>query len=235
MKTLWIAVMVLPAAVTACGGGTKQEMASGEPEQQLTPVGEPIAVDAAYPADQPVRRYLIAGGKDDGKVMVVSRREDAGATIESWTIDGEARPRFERVLREEADGSLVMPEQRSFDRDVRTVFDPPLAVFPAALESDAPFVMTSRMTVHPLKRPKAIKERGTARVEISLRGSEGQEGSGAVVMRTVFTADLQSADVVRTTDRWFVRGEGMSRERYEETVKALGLIIERSAETFSAE
>jgi hypothetical protein len=241
MSNVCIASLVLAALMlSGCrGSGERVESPEGA-VGELRAATAAIGATAAYPAEAAeaaARRYSIAGGKDDGKVMVVDRRADGGATIESWTIEGETRPRFERLLRREADGSVVMLEQRSVDRNVRSVFDPPLAVFPAELSVEGSFTMSSRMTVHPLDKPKAIKERGMARVEITMRGMQALRGGAgdAVVVRTVFTADLKSADVVRTTDRWFVPGEGLAREHYEESVKVLGVMVERTSETFASE
>jgi hypothetical protein len=45
---------------------------------------------------------------------------------------------------------------------------------------------------------------------------------------------LKSADVVRTTDRWFAPNGGVVREAYEETVKVFGIVVERTGETFEA-
>jgi len=244
MKKLLSVVLTVWTAVGAgCGSGQKVVEADG-PVGELGAVNGGLEAGQAYPVQEGTAvaggdhatKYRVSGGKDSGKVMVVERSREGEVLIERWTIEGEKQPRFDRVLSEEADGSLVMREQRSYDRNVRSVFVPPLMVFPAKLEGDAAFTMSSKMTVHPLDKPKSIKEQGMARVEISLRGTQAHRkgAEASTVVRTVFTADLKSADVVRTTDRWFAPGAGMVREAYEETVKVFGVLVERSAEVFAA-
>lgn len=235
VKFCGVLVLGIGVALGGCRGGS-QVVDGAAPGGELRAATTGLEGSAAYPAasDGIARRFLLRGGKDDGKWVRVERRGEAGTLIESWTVEGEKGPRFERVLDRGADGSVVMREQRSFDRNVRSVFEPPLMVFPARLEPDASFTMSSKMRVHPLDKPKVIKEQGMARVEITVRGVQALAAGAdeSVVVRTVFTADLKSADVVRTTDRWFVPAQGMVREVYEETVKVFGVVVERTGETF---
>lgn len=229
-----IGVILLAAVLGGCGGG-KQQIAADGPNGVLRPASAELEGAKANPSSATAeKRFVIAAGKDVGKTVVVLDRVDGGSIVQTWTIEGEKRPRFERHLIRDDDGALAMREQRSFDRAVVSVFDPPLMVFPAKLAPGESFTMSSKMVVHPIDKPKSIKERGTAKVVITLRGlqSPGRGKEPADVVRTVFTADLQSADVTRTTDRWVAPGFGLVVEQYEESVKVFGVVVEKTAETF---
>jgi len=92
-----------------------------------------------------------------------------------------------------------------------------------------------RIRLPRLDNPSKLKERGTATSITTIESIDLIETpSGpleAVRVRTVFESQLRAASATRTTDRWYTNELGLVAERWDETVTAFGITIERSERT----
>jgi len=180
----------------------------------------------------------ITAGDDAGKTWMVrpedvQRAQDGtlkGFTI-TWTLGQEPRPRSEREMLIDADGSLTMARVVDRPHSVITVFDPPVLVIPARINSGATVRQDCRVTVYELKDPKRVKTRGDAAVEARYNGVEAGSPDKLRVLTTTLDLNLTAARSRRTTTRWFHPDHGLLRERFEEQVRVLGVIIESSGQT----
>lgn len=250
---------VLAAAAllaVGCAGGSRSPGAvSGVVLGAESPATAPLEVGDAYPriaaGETAELRYRITDGQDAGQTAVLAlnrcehlRQKQATAADADdnrlclrWTIEGESRERNTRLWSRAGSGLIVMGLMLNPEREVVTSFDPPLAIFPKELIPGEAFTQDVRMTVTDSNgRPK---EQGRARLEMTLEADQELTLGGtrlqAQRVRTVFRADLRRARIVRTTQRWHVAGFGPVLEQFEEEVRAFGLVVERTRQTFVIE
>lgn len=192
---------------------------------------------------------VIDAGRDAGKSWVVVprdiRRGDDGRMtgfVLDWTLGGESRPRSERTMLVEADGTLSMSRVVQRDRSVETVFEPPLLVMPARINPGATVRQDVSVTVLDLDKPGRVKERGSALIEASFLGRQEPIGAGAgdaagLLYVTKLEIRLSAARSERTTERWFAFPEsglsGLLRERFVETIRVFGVIIESTRQSMT--
>jgi hypothetical protein len=212
----------------------------------------------------------ITDGKETGKswhvvpTNITRRESDAGAALDAftleWTLEGEATPRSVREMRLEPDGDLVMARVFQHDRNVITVFDPPILVMPAHINPGAVVRQDSKVVVYELKNPKKIKEKGGATLEARFEGeaaspspsepraqARGQNPPSASMPSTPprtrlyttnLTLNLSAAKSERFTSRRFdlppPQGTGtLLEESYEEKIRVLGVTIESTRQTMT--
>lgn len=194
----------------------------------------------------------ISEGKDAGKswhVVPTSVKKGEGGGIESftllWTLEGEASARSEREMIVEADGDLTMSRVVQRDRSVITVFDPPVLVMPARINSGAVVRQDGKVVVYELKNPKKVKEKGEFVLEARFEGevetaAGGSGGEGAGGRERLFTTrlelNLSAAKSERATWRRFApaapAGNGaLVSESFEEKIRVLGVTIESTRQT----
>jgi hypothetical protein len=213
----------------------------------------PDALRALDEGEATARRFALIEGEGAPGVMVDETRpgEVAGQALIVTTYEGEKQPRRARVIAKRDDGALVMPSMDNIDREVRVVFEPPLLVFPAALDPGATVREQSKMTVHPIDKPARVKERGTGTIDITFVALERIELHGKPVdaarVRVVFRSDLRAADAEHVTERWLDpggeeegadaarAGSGTLRESWAEEVVVLGLAKTTTRQTFEVE
>lgn len=132
------------------------------------------------------------------------------------------------------DGSLHLLRTDSLRDDARTTFDPPLLLAPNVLRGDAEFVSDASMRVESLSAQRE-RDQGTARRTIRVvRGERIRTPIGewnATVVESVFTATLDMAVAKHRTTLWIVPGIGAVIERWEASVKVLGLPVPRDRGT----
>ncbi len=208
-------------------------------------VGEGIDLASAramvaglQPGETRTRLFEVVEGEDEGSRRRMEVSNESGTLRITTTLAGEDRPRSAERMRVGTGGDLVSERSVTRDRDVITEFDPPLLVFPARLEPGTPARGTNRFIVHPLSDPERVKQRGNATVEITLVGREAVSLPDAVVqalrVRTRLEVDFGAAEVERTTDQWLMPGAGLIAERYDETIRVLGVPTERRHGTMRA-
>ena len=189
------------------------------------------------------RTFEIVAGESSGHERRLDVRTEDGEIVVTSTIVGEEHPESVDRWTVSADGSLVALRSMTRDHEVITGFDPPLLVFPKRLEPGAPATMSNEFIVHPVAHPSRVKQRGKATLSITLVGIEevtlGSGSIDALHVRSELKIDFGVAAVDRVTDQWFAVGKGEERdgiggiiaERYDETIKVLGIQTERHAGT----
>lgn len=184
-------------------------------------------------------------GKSWHVVPVDPRRDDEGrltAFTLRWTLEGEPTPRSERRMIVTPTGDLAMDRVVQRDRSVITVFKPPVLVMPARINPGATVRQDAAVTVYELDRPKKIKDKGTATVEITYAGlgpepgpnasSDDADRAGKRILRSSLLIDLSAATSERFTERWF-DDAGLVRESYEEKIRVLGVTIDSSRQSMT--
>jgi len=238
------------AVLIGCTGAAKPGAVAGGPLGPERPPAAPLTADDAYPQlrarDAVALSYRITDGHDSGQraeLLFTScdRLENpprigqpADHACILWTVAPEDAPRNTRIWTRAGSGLIVMGRMLNPERSVVTTFDPPLVVFPAGLEPGVPFTQSVGMKVTDERgRPK---EQGSATLETTLDAAQDLTLAGQTVetarVRSVFRANLKNARIVRTTDRWHIPGVGPVMEHFEEEVRVLGLIVERTSQTF---
>ncbi|MFM9956473.1 MAG: hypothetical protein ACKVZJ_00210 [Phycisphaerales bacterium] len=181
-------------------------------------------------------------GKSWHVVPVDLERDDAGrlaAFTLHWTFEGEAQPRSERRMLVSEAGDFSMSKVVQRDRSVITLFEPPVLVMPARINPGATVRQDVAVTIYELDRPKKVKDKGTASVEITYAGlgpppasadgstpsADDAERAGKRILRSSLLIDLSAAKSERFTERWF-DASGLVRETYEEKIRVLGVTID---------
>lgn len=181
--------------------------------------------------------YVIVEGPKAGKLMRVTRR--AGADSRSWIltrrIEGEGGPQEERFQAiDPADGSLVLASMKNHERGVIVETSPAALTAPARIDPAATITREMTMKLPRLDQPTRLREKGTARSELTYAGDQLIATPGgafeARLLREVFVSDLTNAIAKRTIERWFAEGVGLVAERWEEEVRVFGVVIERSVQ-----
>lgn len=132
------------------------------------------------------------------------------------------------------EGDLSMAKVVQRDRSVITVFDPPVLLMPARINPGATVRQDVKVTVLELANPKKTKERGTGSLEARFDGQQIlPDGRSVLVYTTVLDLKLSAARSRRETVRWFAPGGEfrLVRERFEETIRVFGVIIESTEQT----
>lgn len=190
------------------------------------------------------RVFEIVDGEHQGQRRRLTVRAEGSAIILESTLEGDERAESVERMRISERGDLVSERSVTRDREVITEFVPPLLLFPATLDPSAPAHASNAFIVHPIQDPERVKQRGDAKVTISMVGIERVSLEGGVVeaarVRSVLTIDFGVAAVERTTDQWFALRDGSAgirglvAERYDEVIKVLGVQTERRTGTMRA-
>lgn len=246
------AAVALAACVflIGCTRAARPGADAGGPLGPERPPAAPLTADDAYPQlrarDAVTLSYRITDGQDAERRADllftscdrladpprIGRSADRACIL--WTVAPEDAPRNTRLWARVGSGLIVMGIMLNPERGVVTTFEPPLVIFPAGLEPGAPFTQTVGMKVTDERgRPK---EQGSATLEMTLVAVQDLTLAGRTVetarVRSVFRANLRNARIIRTTDRWHIPGVGPVMEHFDEEVRAFGLVIERTSQTF---
>jgi hypothetical protein len=128
------------------------------------------------------------------------------------------------------DGAVIERGFRNHERDVIVQLRPDQRLWPIDGETQE---MDIRIVK--LEDPETVKERGEATSTMTIESLDTVTTPAgvfeAVRVRTAFESDLRAAKARRITERWYAPGEGLIAERFDETVTALGIPIEKTART----
>lgn len=201
--------------VSAAGCSTS---GGGHPAQPRPVIGEdtPPSLAALAPVvTRPAvaRRALFAAHEGPGApgTIEIAASEGSGEREGAWVVTRrvvhEATPFLTERFVIAGDGSVALMESANALEGVISRFDPPMVVAPAALAPGAPFRQALTLTVHPMRDPSAVQDRGPATQEIAYVGDARVEVAGcapaqAAHVRSVFRAKLSAASVVNTSDAW---------------------------------
>jgi len=163
------------------------------------------------------------------------------ATVAATPVDGDAREWLVDgidgtvdMIAFHSDGSLHLLRTDSLQDDARTLFDPPLLLAPSVIRGDGDINSDASMRVDSLSTQRQ-RDRGSAhRTMRVLRGERIRTPIGewnATIVESVFTATLDMAVATHRTTLWIVPGIGPVMERWEASVKVLGLPVPRDRGT----
>jgi hypothetical protein len=147
----------------------------------------------------------------------------------------------EKLIREQKllvreDGAIVLAEEINHAEGVEVVFDPPLVVLPANVETSATVTNEGRMVVHPLGDRGRVRAKGTVRDTSTCVGSwRVSTPAGefdAWKLTSSFDADLGASRVHNETEIWIVPGIGIISERRREKTMVFGVAIRNNAESW---
>jgi|GEM_PF-3046905 hypothetical protein len=156
---------------------------------------------------------------DSSRKLVVSRPRAAEAgSVEGWRVERRVE-RAGKPVREQgavqsfrrlADGTVALVSTDEFADGVRTEFDPPMPALPAEIASGEDRATTAAfgMVVRPLANLSRVQTSGEATIRIWLadrqvRTLPGGQRVDAILIRSVLSAKLGSAQVTSTTDMWY--------------------------------
>lgn len=133
-----------------------------------------------------------------------------------------------------SDGSLQLLRTDSVRDDARTTFDPPLLLAPPVLRGESEFISDASMQVDAMSSGRE-RDKGSARRTLRVvRGERIRTPIGewdATVVESVFTATLGMAVATHRTTLWIVPDVGSVIERWEASVKVLGVPVPRDRGT----
>lgn len=170
---------------------------------------------------------ILRGENAGGRLTVTVTRAGDTATITRTLGDGTVLN--EQRVRIEGDAATETGF-RNVERDVIVDVNPDQRLWPLGRDAQEMDIRIRR-----LDNPDSLKERGTATVSMTVESVDRLTlpiGTvEAVRVRIVFKSDLRAADAERVTERWYTKEQGLVAERWDETVTAFGLTVERSART----
>lgn len=241
-------VFAVGAALAGCAAS------SGRPPTGPAPFVVTETVRAASPTPSAIEhthwpgagqarvfRYRIIEGDDAGRVLIRQVRPDSGPA--RWritdTLGNEPKPIEERIVSLADDGALILEEHRDYSHGVIVEFTPKLVHLPSELAPGEPFRQVMQLRLPLISKPNRLREKGVSRREVTLVGESELLLEGkpvrALHVRETIENDLGAARSTRMTDRWYSEDEGLIAERYEEAVKALGLISTRTTRAMTIE
>ncbi len=195
--------------------------------------------------------YRSVEGKPAEHDEAVGGAEEAptGAASRSWRIersestDGGAPEWEERRfkndelvridrLRWTASGEIVLTETVNKDRGLISRYEPALVIAPGRIRPGQRLTQEAHVTVHPESDPERINQRGDATNTIEYVGDQRLRTPAgsfrAARLESTFEGSFGISNVTSTTTSWLVESVGLAAERYEERVKALLPISQRS-------
>ncbi len=174
-------------------------------------------------------RYHAHEGPDAGGVIVVERFPGVagieGVWVETHRTDSATTPFLEETFVRASGGGAALVESINRIEGVISKFDPPLIVMPASLAPGSTFKQTLTLTVHPIRSPDKVQDRGEATQEVTYLGDADVALAGgatrpAAHVRSVFRVKLSAAAVVNTTDAWHALDARSSAAREAPTLLA---------------
>ena len=226
---------VLPILPLACSSAPQAP-------QKVVPIVEILA--AAQPAEltaqdlaphstDATRWQLVdAQWRPTGKSSVVLSAAAVDGSRSGWRVDGIDGTVDGLFIA--SDGSLQLAGTDSVGDDARTTFDPPLLLAPPMLRSDDEFISEASMRVDSMSSNRN-RDNGSARRTLRIvRGERIRTPAGewdATVIESVFTATLDMALATHRTTLLIVPNIGPVIERWEATVKVLGVSVPRDRGT----
>lgn len=241
LAILW--VLALALLVLALGGCrsridlTEEGMLLGE----VTPANDvSLSLDDLMPwfgADEGIetRFEVIFGGHKGETMLRTQERLSEGQWRQIWSVEGAEEPLEEQTLSLDDDGAVRLGPIVKHDRGLSVVMDPTPIVMPQVLRGEDPVETSFDMRLPLLSNPDQLRAQGTGTLTMELAGRQRvwtPRGSvDAWLIREVFTTDLNVSSSRRETERWYEPEKGLVLERWRETVRAFGLVIERSSRT----
>ncbi|MEO1129878.1 MAG: hypothetical protein AAFX05_09270 [Planctomycetota bacterium] len=237
-RCLWLSVLLV---LGGCSSATIDRTGWGPVEGTRSDASSALLLVDAYPELQTPgsRSFQLDGKGTTGPGRFGASRID-GALHLLVEVDGVDPPITDRTIEIAGDGTATIPRMIERDRGVLNVFEPPLVLFPTALEAGDEFTQELELRVYPLETPKKLKERASTTLTITDLGVEqyvlgdGGDSIPTRAVRHVLAMDFGPAIVRSTTDRWFVPGRGLVAEESEVVVKVFGLEVERSRSVLRA-
>lgn len=179
-------------------------------------------------------RFDVVAGKNKGEILIedIERLGDNQWTIE-LRLERDDVVLEKRPLSLRSDGAVVLGPITKHDRGLTVEMTPAPVVMPPEFLMGQPIRSLMSMRLPTLANPEILRGQGTGVMELTLLGTQRVIYAGkphrAWLIREVFTTDLGISSVRRVADRWYVPEVGLVLEKWEERVKALGLVIERSS------
>jgi len=208
-----------PAQLKACNGADLRAEEPGQSVFRGTEQGE---------GGQ--RRLIIKRGPMPGG-------GEGGYQQQRFLVEGgkETLIREQKLLVRE-DGAVVLAEEINHAEGVEVVFDPPLVVLPASIETSSTVTSEGRMTVHPLGDRSRVRAKGTVKDSSTCLGawriSTPAGEFDAWKLTSTFDANLGASRVQNETEIWVVPGIGIVSERRREKTMVFGVAIRNNAESW---
>jgi len=187
----------------------------------------PLAADWLFAEGE--AHYEIIRSTNAGATMTIRTERDGDLGTQTRTLD-DGTVLSEQRFRINPDGSVAELGFRNHERDVTVDVNPNQKLWPIDGETQAFQIRLPRIS-----NPDSIRERGTAKSTATIESiDELITPIGrltAVRIKIVFESDLRAANAVRVTERWYTKELGLVAERYDETVRTLGIPVEQSVLT----
>lgn len=248
-RAIWAALLLGGAlGLASCASDTSGRAAGlgeGAPPTISAdrPGGVPLSPESTHAEESWKARYHAHEGPDAGGVIVVERfpgvADIAGVWVETHRTDSATVPFLEETFVRASGGGVALVESINRIEGVISKFDPPLIVMPASLAPGSTFKQTLTLTVHPIRSPDKVQDRGEATQEVTYLGDADVALAGgaprpAAHVRSVFRVKLSAAAVVNTTDAWHAldarssasrEGPTLLARRDDESAKFLGVQV----------
>jgi len=226
---------VLPLLLLACSSAPKAPQIVVPIVEILAAVqpAELTAKDLAPHSIGATRWQLVdAQWRPTGKLPVALSAAAVGGSESAWRVDGIDGTVDDLLMA--SDGSLQLAHTDSVGDDARTTFDPPLLLAPSVLRRDEEFISETSMRVDSMTTQRNRDNGDARRILRIVRGERIRTPAGewdATVIESVFTATLDMAVATHRTTLWIVPNIGPVIERWEATVKVLGVSVPRDRGT----
>jgi hypothetical protein len=226
------AVPALLAAVMLGGGCAGPPRGEGTPAirvvEQRVPAA-PLQAATVLPLRPGTWTYRAPSNLSDGPA-VVRRREPAARFRAQWS-EREGARRTQYLAVDDA-GNIVLTAAIDHADGALTIFEPPLVLVWAVLESGVPQTQTVAMRVLDASDPRRSKESGSAtRSMVYSRDERLQTPLGEIDAARIdleFIADLKVAEARERATWHVVPGRGIVVEQFDGTVHIVGLASRRS-------
>lgn len=212
-----VALLAAPMLALGCASGEQASLVSGPPVIGEDGPASAKSLDAKFTHALTSGTEGFAAHEGPGApgtiIFVTAKRAESSGNSggESWIVTrramNEEAPYLTETYTRTADGSVALAESINAKEGVISRFDPPMVVAPARLTPGSPAKQSLTLTVHPIRDPTAVRDKGAATHEVTYLGDArvglaGQAEVSAAHIRSVFRAKLSSASVVNSSDAW---------------------------------
>lgn len=243
--TRWAALAGMLAGIAGC----RSAAPSAPPPEPAGAIAVPAAAltPGACRLSEPGRTVYRTrlGGGDRYLLIERSPTPIQPTSLSAWTVrrsegstpDGPWTWTVEQSFVTTDRGDAAIASEINHTEGVELTFTPPMIVMPVSLGADgSEFTQSIRLRVSPIGEPDQTKARGPVRVTIRHEGADALDVDGVAlpaqrVVRT-FAAQLAPADVVNTTQQWFVPGRGLVADTREEHTRVFGVPTRNNRESW---
>ncbi len=208
---------------------------------ELSADAPPLAALDAYPQlGEGVPEFEISfeilAGDRAGEILVERwTRDGPGSASVVVFIGDDPDPVEEKTLAFDEAGDVRVERLVKHDRGLVVEMTPGPLVFGSSMPPGRSERTELAMRLPRITDPQSVRASGTGVVDLEALGEQEiefvDETITGFLVREVFRTDLSASKSERTIERWFDRERGLALERWSETVRVFGIVVDRSERT----